>query len=113
MSFLIHIKRLLFVDYLIEKKATGSPVTLSKKCGISRASTLKMLFEMKEIGYPIAYDKKATSYYYGASMKHLKLNISLERAKLLSREELKKVMSGDVIDASELCFSPDTIFVKC
>ena len=59
-----YMERIKFTDSLIQKKATGTPLHLATRLGISRSVLFELINEMKEEGFPIAYSKMLKSYYY-------------------------------------------------
>lgn len=64
MTFTEKIKTIERVDQLIRLKATGCPVELSQKLGVTR-STIYLIVEcMKEMGAEINYCKLRKSFYY-------------------------------------------------
>lgn len=52
------------INYLIRIKATGTPLHLSKKLGISERTLYNYINFMKSKGAPICYCKTRRSYYY-------------------------------------------------
>jgi len=64
MSVQKYIERLLYIDSLIRKKATGPAKQLARKLDLSERHTLLFLKEMKELGCPIKFCRKRNSYYY-------------------------------------------------
>jgi len=52
------------MDRLIRLKATGSPANFSRKLGISRSTLFVYLKQMRELGAPIYYCRKAVSFCY-------------------------------------------------
>lgn len=69
MSILKYISRIQRIDKLIRMKATGSPDKLSKKLGIGKSVLLSNIREMRELGFPIQYDRHKESYIYTSSGK--------------------------------------------
>ncbi len=55
------IKRL---DDLIRLKMTGTPDHLAGKLEVSRRQIFRVIDTMKELGFPIEYDKENARYYY-------------------------------------------------
>ena len=51
-----HIELIERIDRLIRMEATGNPVTLASKLGISRAQTYRVIDIMKDLNAPISYD---------------------------------------------------------
>lgn len=109
MSLVSKIKRLRFIDYLIQRKATGTPDRLSSRIGISKRSLAEMIKEMKELGFPIKYDKYRQSYRYeeeGGLVESLFIN----KYKLPTLEQMRLINSENL---HTLCFSESKIFKKC
>jgi predicted DNA-binding transcriptional regulator YafY len=57
-------QRLARIDQLIRIKATGTPVELADKLGISERSVYEYLNLMKDLGAPIKFNSYRQSYYY-------------------------------------------------
>jgi len=58
------------LDCLIRRKATGSPIDLAKRMGVSRSHLFRMLsFLRLQMKAPINYDRYISSYYYSYSPK--------------------------------------------
>ncbi|ANI89191.1 hypothetical protein A9P82_07740 [Arachidicoccus ginsenosidimutans] len=137
MSILRYLNRLVFIDYLVKRKATGDLQTFANKNGLSKSHMELTLKEMKEMGFPIKYDRNLHTYYYEkdgemvksffinydeeetpdkkAKTRKLNLNNS-EDVHILSREEAKKVTSSTIslsYDINNLCYSPTMIFQPC
>lgn len=64
MSLHTNFERLIRIDSLINKKATGNTANLAIKLDLSKSGTEKFIREMKEEGIPISYCKKSKSYIY-------------------------------------------------
>lgn len=64
MSIKKYFDRISHINYLIQKKATGTPLQLARKLSISKRSVQEYIQQMKELGFPIKYSKSRTSYYY-------------------------------------------------
>ncbi|SJZ58671.1 hypothetical protein [Sediminibacterium ginsengisoli] len=60
-KFVDKIKR---IDYLIARKATGSPTSLARRMELSQTTLFEYLALLKDMGAPIAYDKVRQSYCY-------------------------------------------------
>lgn len=60
----VFINKLKRIDYLIARKATGSPAMLAEKLEISETTLFEYLSIMRECGAPIKYEKFRQSYYY-------------------------------------------------
>ena len=52
------------LDLLIRRKATGTPMQLARRLGVSRASVFRYLNELKSVGAPIQYCKVRPRYFY-------------------------------------------------
>ena len=66
------LSRLVYLDFLIRTKASGDINTFAKKLNLSRAGAYKLLNELKDLGFPIAYSKKDHHYYYTCEGKLVK-----------------------------------------
>ncbi|SDD54196.1 hypothetical protein [Niabella drilacis] len=107
MSLLSQLKRLIFVDCLIRKKATGTPEKFAEKNRLSRSHLMNIIKDMKDLGYPIKYSRNFQTYYYDDDEKIPE--ISFSKIQLLSRAELSNIGQ----EANNLCFSDKNIFEKC
>lgn len=61
MKYLEKMKRM---DYLIQRKATGTPDEFSKKLQINRSTLMRYITELKDLGAPIYFDASRQSYCY-------------------------------------------------
>jgi hypothetical protein len=109
MSILRHIKRLQFIDFLIKKRATGDLETFAKKNRLSKRGLTVVIQQMKEMGFPIKYDRSRNTYYYEEEGEMVKC-LFIKKGEVLSREEVAKITCGD---ANDLCFSKTAIFELC
>jgi len=107
MAILKHIKRLKYIDYLIKRKATGSLETLAKKNGVCKRAMTDILNEMKELGFPIKYDRTRCTYFYDQQGKMVE-NLFVSEGQILTREQV-----GNIGDVDLLCFSEITVFKIC
>jgi len=64
MSILRYIQKVEFLHRLIEKKATGNRDEFASKAGMSKSMLSEYIQEMKELGFPIRYDRQKRCYYY-------------------------------------------------
>ncbi|MBX9783112.1 MAG: HTH domain-containing protein [Chitinophagaceae bacterium] len=55
------------IDYLIARRATGTPQELADKLEISESTLYEYISVMKDLGAPIKYDKFKNTYYYEVS----------------------------------------------
>ena len=56
-------------DQLIRLKATGTSKEFAAKLGISRASEVRLLRDLRNIGAPIKYCRYRKTYYYEYAVK--------------------------------------------
>jgi len=106
MAILKHVKRLIYIDNLIRRKATGSLENFAAKNGLCKRAMTDVINEMKELGFPIKYDRSRHTYYYHEQGEMVK-NLFVKNGQILSKEEIGKVGMDD------LCFSEITIFELC
>ena len=52
------------IDQLIRMRATGKPEEMARRIGISRRHLQRLIKELREQGFPIAFDSCRNSYYY-------------------------------------------------
>ncbi|WP_101445021.1 hypothetical protein [Aquimarina sp. MAR_2010_214] len=52
------------IDQLIRLKATGNPVELAERLGISKTKLYRIINIMKELNAPLEYDVDLKSYVY-------------------------------------------------
>lgn len=64
MSIIRYIKKLELLDSLIRKKATGNQEEFCRKAKMSRSLLNNYINEMRELGFPIDFDRKRGTYYY-------------------------------------------------
>jgi hypothetical protein len=108
MSILRHIKRLQFIDYIIRRRATGSLEKFAEKNRLSKRGLAAVLQEMKEMGFPIKYNKRLGSYYYEQEGEMVKC-LFIKQGEILSREETAKIGAKP----ENLCFSKVAVFEVC
>jgi predicted transcriptional regulator len=90
MSLHKYLERIKYVDHLIRKRSTGNIENLARKLQLSKSGAEKFLREMKEVGFPIAYNKKRKTYYYTEEGKVYNKLFEKETG----REEMKKITGG-------------------
>ncbi len=108
MSALIRaINRLEYANFLIKKRATGDLETFARKMNLSKRSVKNLLYEMREMGALIQFDRKLRTYYY---LENGEFSIPkfMKYGQVLSRDEAAKIGNPE-----ELCFSEKAIFVLC
>lgn len=64
MSILKYVNRVVQMDSLIKRRATGSPAQFADKLGISRSTLMEHLKELKILGGNIDYDRDQQTYHY-------------------------------------------------
>ncbi len=52
------------LDYLIRNRATGSPDELARRLGVCRRKALRLIAQLRDQGFPVAFDKANATYYY-------------------------------------------------
>lgn len=52
------------IDQLVHMKATGTPVELAKRLGISKTKLYRTIKTMKDLNAPLEYDSGIQSYVY-------------------------------------------------
>jgi len=109
MSVFKYFIRLQYIDFLIRKKATGNQGTFACKNRLSKRGLAKVLEDMREMGFPIKYDKNLRSYYYTKEGK-MTPKLFIENEEILSRDDLKAEM---LLTMNNLCFSETSIFEPC
>jgi len=107
MALLKYIKRLKYIDYMIKRKATGNPEHFANKNGLSKRAMTDVLNEMKELGFPIKYDRGRNTYYYDEAGEMVK-NLFIKDGQVLSKEQIAKIGKDE-----NLCFSEITVFELC
>jgi hypothetical protein len=106
MAILKHVRRLIYIDSLIKRKATGNLENFATKNGLCKRAMTDVLNEMKELGFPIKYDRARNTYYYNEKGEMVK-NLFVKNGQVLSKEEIANVGIDD------LCFSEVTVFELC
>ena len=109
MSIFKYFLRLQYNDFLITKKATGEPETFAAKNRLSKSGLAIVLKEMRQMGFPIKYDKNQQSYCYTKKGKMVQ-KLFIENEEILSRNDLRVTGGTNV---NNLCFSETSIFEPC
>lgn len=107
MSLLKYINRLKFIDYMIKRKATGNLESFARKNNLCKRTMTEVLSEMKELGFPIKYDRNRHSYYYEEDGKMVD-KLFIKNGEILSRKEAAKIGKD-----ANLCFSEILVFKPC
>ena len=63
-KFVEQLQQLQRLDALIRRKATGNPLTLASKFGVSERTIYNLLDMLKSLGAEIGYSREMESYYY-------------------------------------------------
>lgn len=62
---LVNLKKILYMDFLIQHKCTGSPKEFAEKLDVSRSTLFSYIAYLRnELEVCIAYDSFLNSYYY-------------------------------------------------
>jgi len=109
MSVFKYFLRLQYIDFLIRKKATGDTGTFARKNRLSKSGLANVLKEMKEMGFPIKFDKGKQSYTYTKEGQMVQ-KLFIDNSNLLSRNDIKEAQSNNF---NNLCFSETSIFEPC
>ncbi len=62
MTYFEHTEKLEFLKHLAEHKQAGTPRDLAKKLHTSERTVLRMVQQLREHGYPIAYNRFRYTY---------------------------------------------------
>ncbi|MBY0476700.1 MAG: HTH domain-containing protein [Chitinophagaceae bacterium] len=95
MSIERYLKLISSLDFYIRRKATGNTDEFSRKVGTSRRTLLRHLKDLKNLGFPIKYNKKRNSYIYteeGSMTKSL-----FQNGAEISKDEQKEISGGFAI----------------
>lgn len=92
---------------MIKKKATGDLEKFANRNGLSKRAMSDVLSEMKELGFPIKYDRFRNTYYY-EEMGEMVKNLFIKDGQILSKEQVAKIGKNE-----NLCFSKITVFELC
>jgi biotin operon repressor len=76
------------IDQLIRTRATGSPKSLAALLDISECSVYRLIERLKNMGLPIAYDKKSRTYYY---VEPVKWNVEF----IVGNEKVLSIKGGE------------------
>lgn len=93
---------------MIRKKATGDLEHFAYKNGLCKRAMTNVLMEMKELGFPIKYNRTRNTYYYDEAGEMVK-NLFLKSNQILTIEQMAKINGDD----NNLCFSELTVFEIC
>lgn len=90
MSILRYFRKVELLDYFIRRKATGNQKEFAHKTGMSKSMLNEYLKEMKEMGFPIEYDREHNSYFYDRQGRMVKTLFKED----LDESEMKKYHGG-------------------
>lgn len=90
MGIFSKIERINQLHALIKMGKTGSPKTLAKQLGISRATLYNLLDELKTFDAPVVYSRAHKSFLYTKEF-NLELKCTIE---LIETDELIKINGG-------------------
>ncbi len=76
------------IDQLIRTRATGSPERLASRLGCCQRDVFRLIADLRDQGFPIAYDRHADTYYY---QEPVKFNISI----VVGTEKLLAIQGGE------------------
>lgn len=76
------------IDHLVRTRATGTPVQLACRLNTSERNLYRLIGELKDQGFPIAYDKQSDTYYYSQQVK-------IEFSILVGQENLMAIRGGE------------------
>ena len=76
------------IDYFIRTRNTGTPVQLASRLNICERDVYRLLSDLRDQGFPIAYDKQAASYYY---LEPVKIQFSI----MVGSEKLLTIQGGE------------------
>lgn len=88
MNFFSDLFLLQRIDHLVRTRATGTPKRLAERLQISQRNMFRLISDLREQGFPIAYDKQAETYYYSEPVK---IEISI----LVGNENLMHIRGGE------------------
>jgi predicted DNA-binding transcriptional regulator YafY len=71
------------IDYLVRTRATGTPVQLASRLNSSERKVYRIIGALRDLGFPIAYDKQGDTYYYKAPVK-IDFSIEVGSEKLIT-----------------------------
>lgn len=76
------------IDHLIRTRATGTPEQLASRLGACERDVFRLIADLRDQGFPIAYDRQAYTYYY---MEPVKLDITI----MVGSEKLLTIQGGE------------------
>lgn len=107
MAIIKHFKRVQYIDYVIRHKATGDLEAFAQRNNISKTTLSEILNEMKEMGFPIKYDRTKRTYFYEEDGQMINC-LFVRYGQVLERDDMKPAEAAD-----KLCFSPSAVFEIC
>jgi hypothetical protein len=91
MSVLRYLQKMQLLDRMIRRKATGNQKEFARKAGMSRGLLNIYLNEMKELGFPINYCRRRSSYYYEEEGRMVESLFE----KAITKEEMSRHTGGE------------------
>ncbi|MBC7776523.1 MAG: hypothetical protein H7246_13905 [Phycisphaerae bacterium] len=76
------------IDHLIRTRSTGAPAQLAFRLSTSERNLYRLMGELRDQGFPIAYDKQADTYYYSEQVK-------IEFSILVGQDKLMAIRGGE------------------
>lgn len=76
------------IDHLIRTRATGTPEQLASRLGACERDVFRLIADLRDQGFPIAYDRQAYTYCY---MEPVKLDITI----MVGSEKLLTIQGGE------------------
>lgn len=64
MKIYTHIERIKYLNSLIQRGATGTPLQVAEKLNVSKATANRLIAELRDRGAPILYCKHSQCYKY-------------------------------------------------
>jgi predicted DNA-binding transcriptional regulator YafY len=69
MKFIEYTKKLDTIRYLCEHKRAGTPRQLGRKLNVSERTIKRMVQHLRDLGFPIKFDRSRKSYVLEESIK--------------------------------------------
>lgn len=92
---------------MIKKRATGDLDTFAKKNNLCKSALAQFIKEMKELGFPIKYDRVQNTYFYDEAGEMVN-TLFVQNGKILTEEKFEQLKN-----TGNLCFSEISIIELC
>jgi hypothetical protein len=89
------------MDQLIRLESTGDSFEFSEKLGVSRRQMYYYIEELKDLGLPLSYNRRARTYFYEKNCR-LKIDVSVKE---MGASELTNYIGGFFSSKFILCIS--------